>query len=579
MMPQEKEYTMAGIASRKAHWPAPAGSFVLLVLSASVAQAQVTPPDAGQILRETRPPAPAAPLPEKPPITVPVQPRPGITAPAPGAGEVRVQVTHFTFAGNSAIESARLSAAVAEWENRSLNFGDLMQAVEKIEAVYKAAGFILAQAYLPPQKIKDGAVEIAIAEGKPGEVKLEGESRVSPDVVFAYFDTLSKERPITLPDLERRVLLVNDLAGGKAALDLQAGAAEGTSDIILAQTEESLWSGRVDLNNYGAPSTGEKRLGVAVNAASLFHLGERINANILDSEKQGIVSYGLRGELPVGGNGWRVHAAASLAEYQLGANFAALDASGSVRSVRAGASYPFVRSRTVTVRLQGEVDSATLVDRYKAAGTELDKKSQGVNLNLSTDWLDTLGGSGVNRIDLGLRRARLELGDTALAADVPPAGLDTQGNFTKLTLAAQRQQYLNDHWSLIGQFQYQAASKNLDTSEKIAIGGALNMPGYVTGEATGDDGAIAKLNLRWRMSQALTFGLFTEYATLRIAHNPLASATTPNRRHFSDSGVNADWAIGKGFSASLIVAWAHGEKPNPQDNDRPRIWGNIGWEW
>jgi len=571
---------MACIASRKVHWTGPAGCIALLVMSVNIAQAQVTPPDAGQILRETRPPAPAAPLPEKPPITVPVQPRPGITAPAPGAGDVRVLVTHFTFAGNSAIASAQLSAAVAEWENRSLNFGDLMQAVEKIEAVYKAAGFMLAQGYLPPQKIQAGTVEIAIAEGKPGEVKLEGESRVSPDVVFAYFDTLSKERPITLPDLERRVLLVNDLAGAKVALDLQAGAAEGTSDVILAQTADSLWSGRVDLNNHGAPSTGEKRLGVAVNAVSPFNLGERINANILDSEKGGIVSYGLRGELPVGGNGWRMHAGASLAEYQLGgSNFAASGASGSVSSVRAGGSYPFVRSRAVTVRLQAEVDAASLVDRFKDADT-LHKKSHGVNLNLSTDWLDTLGGSGTNKIDLGVRQARLDLGDAALTRDLPAKnGPDTQGNFTKVTLTAQRQQVLNDHWSVIGQFQYQAASKNLDSSEKIAVGGALNMPGYVTGEATGDDGAIAKLNLRWRMSQALSFAVFTEGATLRIAHTPLAGATTPARRHFSDSGLSADWMIGKGLSASLIVAWAHGEKPNPQDNDRPRLWGNIGWEW
>jgi hemolysin activation/secretion protein len=549
------------------------------VLPVSVAQAQVTPPDAGQILRETRPPAPAAPLPEKPPITLPVQPRPGITAPAPAAGDVRVQVTHFTFVGNSAIPSAQLSTAVAEWENRSLAFGDLMQAVEKVEAVYKAAGFMLAQAYLPPQKIQAGSVEIAIAEGKPGEVKLEGESRVSSDVVFAYFDTLSKERPITLPDLERRVLLVNDLAGAKVALDLQAGAAEGTSDIILAQTAESLLSGRIDLNNHGAPSTGEKRLGVAVNAVSPFNMGEKINANILDSEKGGIVSYGLRGELPVGGNGWRVHAAVSRAEYQLGGSFAALDASGSVSSVRAGASYPFVRSRAVTVRLQAEVDAASLVDKFKAAGNEIHKKSRGVNLNLSADWLDTIGGSGTNRVEFVLRQARLELGDTALAADLPPAGPDTQGNFTKVTFNAQRQQYLNDHWSVTGQLQYQAASKNLDSSEKIAVGGALNMPGYATGEATGDDGAIAKLNLRWRMSPALSFGVFTEGATLRIAHTPLAGATTPSRRHFSDSGLSADWMIGKGLSASLIVAWAHGEKPNPADNDRPRIWGNIGWEW
>jgi hemolysin activation/secretion protein len=568
---------MAWIASRKAYWTGPAVCIALLALPVSVAVAQVTPPDAGQILRETRPPAPAAPLPEKPPITVPVQPRPGVQAPAPAAGDVRVKVTHFTFVGNSAIASAQLRAAVAEWENRSLNFGELMQAVEKVEALYKAAGFMLAQGYLPPQKIQDGAVEIAIAEGKPGEVKLEGESRVSPDVVFAYFETLNTERPITLPDLERRVLLVNDLAGGKAALDLQAGAKEGTSDIILSQTAEPLFSGRVDLNNHGSPSTGEKRVGVAVNAVSPFNMGEKINANVLGSEKSGIVSYGLRGELPVGGNGWRAHTGVSRAEYQLGGNFAGSGLAGSVTSVRAGGSYPFIRSRAVTVRLQAEVDTASLVD-LRPTG-DLHKKSKGLNITLSTDWLDTVGGNATNRAELGLRQGKLDLDAAALVGDAPPTGLDTQGNFTKLSFSAQRQQSLNDQWTVIGSLQYQAASKNLDSSEKLAVGGAQNLPGYSTGEATGDDGAIAKLNLRWRMSQAFTFGAFSEYATLRIAHQPLASATAPPRRHFSDSGLSVDWSIGKGVSANLVVAWAHGEKPNPTDNDRPRVWGNIGWEW
>ncbi|MSP96177.1 MAG: ShlB/FhaC/HecB family hemolysin secretion/activation protein [Betaproteobacteria bacterium] len=167
-------------------------------------------PDAGLILQETRPQPERAPGVTLPPIQAPGQPR----APVPAAGgDVRVQVTHFEFSGNSALSSEILSEAVAAWAGRALTFGDLIQAVEAVEARYKEEGFFLAQGYLPPQKIKDGAIEIAISEGRMGEARLQGESRVSADVFYTFLDPLPKGQALTLPVLERQVLLINELAG------------------------------------------------------------------------------------------------------------------------------------------------------------------------------------------------------------------------------------------------------------------------------------------------------------------------------------------------------------------------------
>src|SRR5665647_1144318 len=97
-----------------------------------------------------------------------------------------------------------------------------MQAVDAVEARYKQAGYFLAQGYLPPQNIHDGAIEIAISEGRLGETRLEGESRVSPDVLYAYLDRLPKNEALVIPRLERQVLLINELAGVHASLDLQS---------------------------------------------------------------------------------------------------------------------------------------------------------------------------------------------------------------------------------------------------------------------------------------------------------------------------------------------------------------------
>ncbi|MDP4029111.1 MAG: POTRA domain-containing protein [Gallionella sp.] len=189
-----------------------------LFLAATPALAEVAP-DAGRILQESRqlgqpkPPAPGI----LPPIQAPAPSRPPAAAPS---GEARVNVTQFTFTGNSALSQETLQAAVARWANRSLNFGELIQAVEAVEARYKEAGYFLAQAYLPPQKIRDGTIEIQVTEGRLGETRLEGESRVAPDVVFKYLDRLPKGQAVTLVNVERQILLVNELAGGRAALDL-----------------------------------------------------------------------------------------------------------------------------------------------------------------------------------------------------------------------------------------------------------------------------------------------------------------------------------------------------------------------
>lgn len=555
-------------------WRRGATAFVLAGL-ALAAQAQ-TPPDAGRIMQEMQqlqapPPKPA----EAPAIEAPSHPR--LAAPA-GADDVRVNVTHFVFAGNAALSTEALQAAVAAWAGRALNFGELIQAVEAVEARYKEAGYFLAQGYLPPQKIRDGAIEIAISEGRLGEVRLEGESRVDAEVLYGYLDRLPRDNALQMSHVERQILLVNELAGSQASLDLQAGEKPGSTDIVLALKPDKLLGGRVEVNNHGAPSTGEKRLGLTVNGASPFNRGERISAVVLTSENRGLASYNLRGELPVGGDGWRLTAAASRSEYSLGGAFAALRASGTADSLRLGAAYPFVRSRGANLKLQVEADYSKLADKFLAVGTELDKQSRGITATLSGDLQDDWLGGGSSRADLALRSGRIALGPTAAAQDAPPAGPGAAGNFAKITLNAQRQQTVSRDVSLQLQITYQLAGKNLDSSEKLGLGGPATLPGYANGEATGDSGVHAKLGLRWQAAPTLALTAFTDYGRLRLAHDPLPGVFV-NHKRLADTGLSVEWTVDRNVTLSAILAWADEAPPNPADNDRPRLWFTLGYAW
>ena len=490
-----------------------------MAFAAASALAQ-TPPDAGRILQETRP-TERAPAVIVPPI---VAPAPARSAAPAASGDVRVQVSHFEFSGNRALSTETLNAAVAPWAGRALNFGELIQAVEAVEARYKAAGYFLAQGYLPPQKIKDGGIEIGVSEGRLGEVRLEGESRVASSVLFRYLDRLPKGDALTLATVERQVLLINELAGGRASVDLQAGEQPGSTDVVLTQQSEPLVSARLDANNHGSPSTGVNRVGLNLNANSPFNLGERLSANVLFTNTGNLTSYNLRGELPVGGDGWRLSVGASRATYSLGGDFASLEASGTADSLRLGAAYPLIRSRASNLKLQIEADKSKLADHFGASSTHLDKQSQGLTATLSGDWLDEWLGGGSTRIDLALRSGQLDLGPTSATFDAPPAGPDTAGRFSKATLNAQRQQNLGKNLSLQLQLTWQLAGKNLDSSEKLGLGGPATLPGYANGEASGDSGALIKLALRWQARPELTLQ--------RIERgNLLTAGLTPRRPH------------------------------------------------
>jgi hemolysin activation/secretion protein len=537
----------------------------IVAFTAPLACAQ-TAPDAGRIFQDTRPAPERANASTLHTIKLLQTPQ----ASSRSGDDVRVHVTQFDFTGNRAISEEVLRAAVGAWSGKSLNFGELMQVVEAVEALYKEAGYFLAQAYLPPQKIRDGNIEIAISEGRLGETRLEGESRVVSGVVYAYLDRLPKDQALELKTLERQVLLINDLAGGRTNLDLQAGERPDTTDVILVQQSESLISGRLEINNHGLPSTGEKRFGVTLFANSPFNLGERVSLNALTSEGGGLTSYNLRAELPLGGDGWRLLAGASRAEYSLGGEFSQLDASGTVDSLRVGAIYPLVRSRTKSLRIQFEADQNALSDTMRAANSQLDKQSRGITATVSADWMDEFAGGGTSRADLVLRAGQLDLGASAASLDAASGGPGSAGQFKKATLALQRLQTLGRASSLQVQLTWQIADKNLDSSEKFSLGGPTSIPGYAGGEASGDTGVHAKLGLRWQVAPNLMLAVFTDYAQLRLAQVP-APVATVNDKQLRDIGLSADWQWGSHLMGNAIAAWA--------ENGSRRCWLNVGYQW
>jgi hemolysin activation/secretion protein len=545
------------------------GMCLALVATGVAAQ---SPPDAGQLLQQTRPPLAPAPL-TPPPVLNTL--RPPQAAPS-ASSDARVSVDRFDFVGNSSISADLLRAQLGEFVGKALNFGELMQIVEKVETYYKAQGYFLAQGFLPPQKIRNGVIEITISEGRLGEVRLEGESRIAPDVVYAYLDPLPKDQPLTLPLLERQILLVNDLAGSQATLDLQAGEKNGSSDVVLVQKLDAPAGLRLDINNHGAASTGENRAALSLDLNSQLHQGERIALNAMSSDTQGLASYGVRTDWPIGAHGLRLLASLSRAQYSLGADFASLKASGTADALHLGASYPVVRSRSHNLRLQLDAETNQLRDAFQASNTVLDKTSNAFSLALDADWSDEASGSSTKAVAT-LKSGNLALGPAAQAQDASAGGLKTAGGFAKLNLTLQHARVLAQGWSASALLVAQVGNNNLDSSEKLSLGGPGSLPGYASGEGNADSGYQIKASLRRQFGDALALSAFADVADLQL--NVSAPASVRNSKHLSDFGLALDWQYARRFTLSSQLAWAIDELQNPSDTRRPHVWVNAAFTW
>ncbi|NCW64090.1 MAG: ShlB/FhaC/HecB family hemolysin secretion/activation protein, partial [Betaproteobacteria bacterium] len=76
----------------------------------------------------------------------------------------------------------------------------------------------------------------------------------------------------------------------------------------------------------------------------------------------------------------------------------------------------------------------------------------------------------INRFDVSIVAGDVDLGGSPNKSS-DASGANTQGNFTKLTMNYSREQYIDADWSVYGRVNAQWSDQNLDSSEKIYLGG------------------------------------------------------------------------------------------------------------
>lgn len=537
-------------------WP-----LAILAFSQSVLAAQ--PPSAGSQLQQI----PSSPIPPKQQPIISLVP--SDTAVTPQYDTVKINVKSLKITGMQAYSEAELVKLTNFKPNSELSLSDLRAMAATIANHYKKNGYFVAQAYLPAQDIENGVVTLAVIEGEYGKVIVRNRTNLSNGLVASQLKGINSGDVISSAPLESRLLLLSDIAGVNISSTLAPGATAGTSDLIVDVNPAPRITGSIDADNAGGRYTGENRIGATINLNNLAGRGDVASLRLLTSV-EGLnyakAAYQMQFAKATAG------VAYSWLEYELGEEFESLDASGDAKIASVYGSYPLIRSRNNNLYADILYENKRLQDRIDAISIVTDKKVNALTAALRGDRMDNLGGGGLNSYSLAATVGDLNI-ETPAAYAIDQSTARSDGHYSKLALSANRLQRVTDSVSLFAGFNGQLASKNLDSSETMELGGMNAVRAYPEGEAYGDEGYVLTVEARKdlpKFSKRIPgqMQLVGFIDTGRVNLNKTAWTTEDNSRTLSGAGVGINWMDYNNFAMRLAYAHQLGNEEATSEPDK-----------
>jgi hemolysin activation/secretion protein len=540
-----------------------------LLSTSQVAIAQQRP-DAGQQIQQ---------IPQLPALQ---QQTPHIQIDKPNAAALladagaKVQVDGLRITGQTLFSEQELIAATDFAPGSSLSLSQLRQIAARITRFYNSRGYFLAQAYLPPQDILNRTVTIAVVEGRYGSIAVNNHAAFSNSLTRGAVGGLASGDIISSTPLEQRLLLLSDIPGVEVNSILTPGTALGTSDLVVNLKRSRLVTGIIEADNGGNRFTGAYRGGGTLYLNNPTGRGDLLSVRALVSASG--LAYGRAAYQTMFGNS-TVGVAYSHVDYALGREFEVLDADGTADVLSLFGSHPLVRSRNTNLNALASVDAKFFKDRVGVASTVTDRRAKVLNLGLSGNHRDHFGGGGSNVFWIGASLGDLDIKSPAdLAVDRITAR--TNGSYAKLQGGVSRLQRVTDSISLYAAVRGQIAAKNLDSAEKMQLGGAYGVRAYPEGEAYGDEGYLATAEARLLLPRFLPvpgdLHLFTfvDVGAVKFAKDPWVSGS--NVAHRSGVGAGLSWTSPNNYLVRATYAHKLGDQDVTSQKDRDgRFWFHI----
>lgn len=426
-------------------------------------------------------------------------------APAP-AGKPLFVLRTVVLTGASTLSKAELAAAYQPFLGKPVSQADLAAIASAISDRYRAAGYHLSRAIVPPQDIANGEVRIQVIEGCIAEISLKGEG-AEQFGIRPMLDPVLAEQPSRFATLERQLLLINNRAGVRIA-DSAIEEIGGTTGRFRLVLQLQVWHvyGFAGVDNLGSSTVGPWQSYATAAFNSYLRPGDTLAVNLSTTpgDVRELSFARLSYDTPIGADGARVGASALYSEVRPGDVRRLYNDNTVTEGFEVHGSITPIQTQHASLVLTVAAGFLNGTER-NVFGTVYEDHIRTLSLTSDTHWDDQLAGD--NYLTVSLRQG-LDL----FGAGSPDGFSSRDGaspNFTVVNAWFTRYQSLTAGWSIKLAGAAQFASGPLFTSQQFYLGGFAFGRGYGSAEVSGDNGVAGTVELRY--DHAANWGYLTGY--------------------------------------------------------------------
>jgi hemolysin activation/secretion protein len=357
---------------------------------------------------------------------------------------------------------------------------------------YRNDGYVLSRALVPAQDITDGKVYIQVLEGVIDEVVIEGDVD-RPGLWRDHAERLKRSTPLRASDLERTVLLLNDLPGASTRAILSASDnGLGASKLTLVPSP-SAFSIYLDSNNRGTRFLGPSQGEFGFSAYSMFGLYESTTVRVNQTYNEDLSLFALDHSEVLCACGTRVVLSGSYLTTEPGSVLSDFDVDGESYSGAVAVLHPFIRSRGMNLTTFGRFDFLNSKNDIAKLSLSNDKV-RALRAGVTFDATDRYQGVNLALLELSQGLPIFDASESdSSSASRPGAG----GTFTRLYGRAQRLQRVGPGLNLFVRAAGQYAFHRLLAPEQFSFGGDDFGRGYDAAELIGDHGISTLAEIQW----------------------------------------------------------------------------------
>ena len=151
----------------------------------------------------------------------------------------KVKIKSFDFKGNDHVTTEELEKILHNYVGQELYIQDIQELPTILNNYYRTKGW-LSDITLPDQDITDGVIRFNVTEAKFGGSSLiigdqETNYYVNPSIIKGIINGhLNQDNALSLTQLDRALLIANDLSGVSVKGVMQAGKKSGETEVAIS---------------------------------------------------------------------------------------------------------------------------------------------------------------------------------------------------------------------------------------------------------------------------------------------------------------------------------------------------------